>query len=230
MKKLLVLLFICWGWAVAQPVAPRLLSPAHESVVRIANPLLTWVPAAPGQAGYTVKLVQLLDNQSPYAALMSNPLLLHQQVTQPSLVYPVTAPLLQQGQTYVWQVCLQVRETGEACSEAWVFRYETDSIPKEKLPDLRVFPKLSAKPSGPVYHVRKDLLPFALEGQYALSELKYEVLNSANKPLKTDEWEHRVYAYGSNHYALKIKGIKKGYYTLVVRDHKGMTYYLRFAK
>lgn len=227
---LIVILFlqsiVCWS---QQPtIASRLLLPSNYEQLRVLNPVFSWVPT--GSSLYNLKLAQLVDGQSPYMALMTNPLLLNIQVASVTTNYPLTAPMLKVGNTYVWQVCSVSGETQEVCSEMWQFSITDDSLDTQDLPKFNIFPRLSTTGSGTVYKVRNNYLPFFIEGEYIQSTLVYEVISSKREKVKSDTWEERLFNYGSNRYVLKLKGVESGSYTLVVTDLKGTKYYLNFVK
>ncbi len=88
---------------------PRLISPQNGIELKVTNPLLSWTAAFPLPAGeralYKIKIVELLDAQSPEQAMRMNTPWYEGTVTnQTTLVYPATARPFKEQMKYVWQV------------------------------------------------------------------------------------------------------------------------------
>jgi hypothetical protein len=112
MNKLFIpilLLFVIQVAAQTRPVTsslPTPVSPANGSVTN-NNQLFTWLPPAPmpGPVTYKIKIVEILGDQSPDQALMSNKPHFEKDSLKDALIqYPSSAPVFIRGKKYGWAV------------------------------------------------------------------------------------------------------------------------------
>jgi hypothetical protein len=113
--------------------AVNLLTPLNQGTTPNAYPILTWTMLSGGQAAfdpdryYAVKIVNLLEGQSPQIAIQANPaLFLEDQLSMNQLQYPITSQPLIPCSTYAWQVeayrQLGLQRQSLATSEVWSFK------------------------------------------------------------------------------------------------------------
>lgn len=100
----------CRDFTILYPQPPHLITPEDHSLVNVSNslPVFQWTPVivpANFQIHYSFKIVELLPGQNPYQALRSNvPYFEKNDISNPSLLYPINALPLKEEKTYVWQV------------------------------------------------------------------------------------------------------------------------------
>lgn len=93
-----------------EPIGPPLLmSPDDGSELQEARPFFTWLPPTLGKVGtnitYDLVLVALANGQSAADAIQQNmPLHLARNISGLTLAYPASAPDLDTGKLYAWQV------------------------------------------------------------------------------------------------------------------------------
>ena len=126
---------------------PQLIFPEDQtSVDRTSLPQFTWLPPAPlnlfTHLQYDLYLVQVDPGQVAADAIQSNiPVLYQQDITGTSLLYPASAPALEPGVQYAWEVVAKNNETPVSSSEAWIFTlkdFGRDSIHLTELPFTRL--------------------------------------------------------------------------------------------
>jgi hypothetical protein len=103
---------------------PRLVRPRDGDTVRAPYPQFVWTPPRPASPGvtYDLKLVQLLEGQSPDEALRANlPWFDQADLRVPSLTYPTSARALEEWKTYAWQVAARDASGAPATSETRAF-------------------------------------------------------------------------------------------------------------
>jgi len=126
---------------------PQLIFPEDQSAIdRASLPQFTWLPPAPvnlfNNLQYDLYLVRIDSGQVAADAIQSNiPVLYQQDIQGTSLLYPASAPVLESGVQYAWQVIAKNNETPVSNSEAWVFTlkdFGPDSIGIGELPFTRL--------------------------------------------------------------------------------------------
>jgi outer membrane protein assembly factor BamB len=120
---------------------PRLQYPIDNSDITEPLPMFTWFPAyPPGTADYTIRIVEILEGQSPESAISANPAwFLANELFTEEIIYPVYADCFEDGHIYAWQVegyyegssigkseiwtfsCVSPRESLDESSEIWSF-------------------------------------------------------------------------------------------------------------
>ncbi len=93
---------------------PELLSPENGkeiSETEAASIVFQWMPpspAPPSGFSYTLKIVEIMLGQSPGGALQNNPVFFSRdRITATNFAYPLSAPKLIGGKSYVWQIFLK---------------------------------------------------------------------------------------------------------------------------
>ncbi|NOX18216.1 MAG: hypothetical protein GXO87_08035, partial [Chlorobi bacterium] len=122
----------CSDYQIVQPGPPQLIVPENESVVDINQPNFMWNPVnVPPtiQAVYHLRIVELLEGQTPYRAIEAN---YPQHETaingMNTYLYPIDALPLERGKTYVWQITATDEDErpialNDGESEIWQFSY-----------------------------------------------------------------------------------------------------------
>ena len=114
--------------------APALQFPVDGETVSQPLPLFSWLPSVPsGDISYDLRIVRVLEGQSPQSAVSANPAWFHQEGIEDSqLAYPVIADGLDCGQTYAWQVEGFYQGVSVGASDVWTFTYDSSEILAEE--------------------------------------------------------------------------------------------------
>lgn len=121
---------------------PQLVLPENQVAIDSGGiPLFNWLPPAPfsmfTNLQYDLNLVQLDPGQTATDAIQTNIPVLHQQnISGTSLMYPTSAPLLQPGMQYAWQVVATNNETPVSRSEVWLFTLKGFGMNSSNLTEL----------------------------------------------------------------------------------------------
>jgi hypothetical protein len=206
---------------------PQLLSPSNEEEITTQNPLLVWIPPSPVQANETVlydlKLVEILNNESPYDAIVRNPLLLFQKdIPSTSLLYAPGDYPLETGKTYAWQVMAKSGGSSLGETEVWSFKVvKTDSRPTPETPESGSYYKLKKTLDGG-YAIAGEKLRFAYDNKYDSAALKYRITDLYGKEFTPKDIQP-MRKSGDNRYELPLKKMKLKtgqYYMLEVFSSK----------
>lgn len=96
------------------------------------------------------------------------------------------------------------------------------------------FAKLESQPTGGYYRCVNNKLPFAFEGQYSQTNLRYKVLNGSNQEVASNTLNNiassLVVQPGDNRYYLNVASLPTGFYLLEISNEKNEKLYLRFTK
>ncbi len=119
---------------IPEKVSPQLISPANGSKLNANQPILfTWMlPSIKSGAdiSYSLKVVEILGNQSPSEAVKLNPAVFEKnEIRTTMLQYPLSAKKIEKNKKYAWTVQLESREGQDAgensrTTEAFVFDVE----------------------------------------------------------------------------------------------------------
>ena len=107
----------CKMQIIAHPSPPALISPVDEANVTEELPVFLWLPPMPGSEfiSYSIKIVELLDGQTPIEAMEANPVWFEEtEIQSTSFQFPISARKFEQGITFAWQV------TAIAANKNWV--------------------------------------------------------------------------------------------------------------
>jgi hypothetical protein len=126
------------GFEVTLPNQPRLISPPDGASIRGTRryPFFAWTGGAlPRDAGFELRVVEVLRGQAAEEALAANPPWFERSgLRMTSLLYPVRARALELERLYAWQVRVISGRRELATSEAWSFRYGAPETPPESIP------------------------------------------------------------------------------------------------
>lgn len=129
-----------------QNVSLVLIAPQDEGEVSQELPQFVWTttPLMGGGAKYTVRIVEILGNQTPYNAMQSRGSFYEKEgVPGVTFQYPVSAPKLVSGKNYAWQVTAYSNGVKVSESEVWKFTYGSSTIVVAPPKDLKL--KIAAK-------------------------------------------------------------------------------------
>lgn len=123
----------CDSYQIINATKSELISPSDGAEVLEMLPVFNWLPATPIPLGknvtYEFRLTEILDRQSAYFAMQSNPISYGQKnlrITQ--IQYPLAARQLQPGIRYAWQVVTYIDGNRFSESEIWEFKYLPASV------------------------------------------------------------------------------------------------------
>lgn len=120
--------------------SPMLIFPSNNSSIKIKTPTFSWSPPAPFpayQVKYKIKIVEILGNQSPTAAINNPAFYFNDNLVSTNLLYLLTYPVLSEGQKYAWQVTA-IDANGKPIgsnngkSEIFSFKVEKKEVKVEK--------------------------------------------------------------------------------------------------
>jgi len=116
----------CYTQRIEQVTPSIPVSPANEAYVMDTWPTFVWTPPVPLPDGirpeYTIRIVEILGEQTGYDAMTSNPAWYTTDGILTSIfVYPTSARLFQVGRRYAWQISAKAGELPLGESEIWTF-------------------------------------------------------------------------------------------------------------
>ncbi len=229
---------------------PVLVSLGNEAEIDYLYPIFNWSPPTPvfPNVVYDFKLVEIRDGQTKFDAILRNPIAYGEKGVQVTfLQFPTNAKALEKGKSYAWQVQARTPEVYKentlnnnslGISEVFLFKIKD----KDNVGDTLRYNELRTKLEGQVVSLAGDKLYFITKGAYTYNkELEYSVFDENNEKVEvkvnriieskqSEEKSGSESAYGENKYVLDISNInlRRGYYTLEVRDEKGYSQYLKF--
>lgn len=110
LNGLILVTNVCADFTIIYPEPPHLIYPANQDSIpgEISYPTFQWTPVIVPPAyiiNYTLKIVELLQGQTPAHALSANyPHYINNQIDINSFTYPIDALPFNYNKTYVWQV------------------------------------------------------------------------------------------------------------------------------
>jgi len=122
----------CRDFSILYPNPPSLVFPADGDSISTPYPNFQWTPVIVPpdyQLTYHLKICELLPHQYPSTAIRSNyPIYQDSLQFQTFLSYPLNAPALEEGKSYVWQVQAKDQygypvSSNGGRSEIWTFTY-----------------------------------------------------------------------------------------------------------
>lgn len=113
---------------------PVLVSPPQGIALTEVYPAFSWMPPAPIKPGqnitYSIKIVEMYLNESPDNAIKKRGYEM-QNIRQNLFQYPVSAPALEKGKSYAWQITAIENGISVGKSEVWSFSFEGNNIVKQ---------------------------------------------------------------------------------------------------
>ncbi|MBC8490366.1 MAG: hypothetical protein H8D45_30490 [Bacteroidetes bacterium] len=137
----------CINQKVEMSAPLSLIAPDNGEKISLILPTFTWMHLKkPGSdASYTITVVELLPNQTPELAILTNPSwFTKEKITSTVFQYPLSARRFETGIEYAWQV--NVFEKGVLLTESdvWSFKYENPIGPQVEV----IFPKVGEEIEG----------------------------------------------------------------------------------
>lgn len=172
--------------AFIEPLAPmQLLLPADQDTICLKRPVLSWHPPMPysGSMYFRLMLTEKKQARNGTEAMLKNaPLLLLDNITGTTLMYPANYPELKEGATYYWQVIAYQQGVIISTSEVWEF---TVKCREDAIADNDSYRELKSLVNGN-YYITGQYLKFSFLNNYNIKKLQYAVLdiNEGAKPVK----------------------------------------------
>jgi hypothetical protein len=122
----------CKVQIIAHPSPPELINPVDEANITEELLVFLWLPPMPmGEfVTYKIKLVELLDGQTPIEAMESNPPWFEEtEIFSTSFQFPISVREFEQGVTYAWHITAISGDDwvlGE--SQVWSFTYGAAAV------------------------------------------------------------------------------------------------------
>ena len=196
---ILIFLFSFVPFSFSQNITqPILLYPSNGLALQESFPSFSWTPSFPNQGiSYQIKLVEVLEGQTPEAAILANPNLFFQEDLSNNLfLYPTAAPLLQTGKKYAWQInsiLIQKTETGDLnrAIPSEVFWFEV-AQQQEKI--CWALPADQAESKNTFYVLHDQILRFRFEEgsywtgnqfTYAIKDIRGNTINKKKSDSRT---------------------------------------------
>lgn len=117
-------------------IHPQLAYPEDKTTIVATNPVFIWLPP-PGSGGtlitYSLRIVKVLNGQTPQEALFQNPGLVNLVgLTNNFLSYPVDAPPLENTCQYAWQVAASSAGKSLGTADIHIFFFEQPNSINDK--------------------------------------------------------------------------------------------------
>lgn len=214
-----------------------LVNPYDEEVIQTSTPILIWSHTepfnilAPGEF-FRIKLVRVEDGQEAAEAIVTNtPIYLGNYIEKHQVQYPYDAKKLESSSKYAWQVEKVSNGNIIAATEVWEFSLE------EKIEQTEMmYVELKKKLDGTIYVTQDDRIYFRYDERYQSNSLKCKIYSDDRKEIipeiENEQTEStNALSTGFNSYALDLKPykLKKGYYTLEVRNEKNELFLIKFV-
>lgn len=174
---------------------PQLVYPYDQDVIENKNPQFSWLPPLPrslfSNLTYDLDLTEVYPNQTPADAIQQNvPIFQQQGISVTTLLYPVSAQMLELDKQYAWRVIAKSNQMQVAQSETWAFSIKEfnriDSIEISELP----FAKLKKDDRGGyaifVNELKFDYLNENSDTSWNISLVDLSVLNKKSISLSLD--------------------------------------------
>lgn len=247
---LLVLYLVLVGQLVrAQDVPPPVLQfPDKGDTLKLLYPAFAWAPSLPDNpsqpARYQIRIVEVLGDQSPEAAILANPdWFAAGNLYTTVFIYPFQAPIFRKYKQYAWQVTGEYTynvSSGEASvtQKALVKSEVFDFWINDDMSDAECVPTLYAKLDERFYVVGNKIqfqLPPAIADQpsritYAVYDLRKNVMIRDVKPVKETNKDQYSFDLSAITTFNKEKPIPGRFYILEATHPSGAVYRLKFTR
>lgn len=218
---------------------PMLISPSDSEGVDSERPLFIWSPPAPhtlfNNLQYDLLMAEVMGPQSAGDAIQQNIPLLHQQnIMTTSLQYPLSAPRLDTGKLYAWQIVAKNNMLSVGKSEAWLFKLKqpaNDTI-KQKLTGI-YHARLTRDMIGASV-ICNGVLHYAYNNEQNLGNVRFNVYDITGSGIKQVKLERGTQSlkYGENLVSLDLKGNRElangHFYLFDLETPGGEHWYLKF--
>jgi hypothetical protein len=220
-----------------------LVNPFDGDTIESKNPILSWTHSEPftilnqGEF-YRMVVTEINKSQSPEDAInVNSPVMVKNYLKEHQVSYPYDARELKAGSRYAWQV--QKMSDGVVINktEAWVFVCRNISIKKS----LK-YVALKNELDGSFYSAYNGEVFFKFSEEYkSQGKLNFSLLDDKSKEVNIDankdaemyaaktSDEAKLKMSGDNRYEMDLnaKKLKSGFYTLIVKNEKNESFYLK---
>lgn len=214
-----------------------LVNPYDGEEIPTTTPILIWSHTSPfsllsSGEFFRMKVVELATNQDPTEGMVVNtPIYFQNYLEKHQVQYPLDATALTKGKRYAWQVEKVSNGSIIAVTEVWEFKLAAKSDKSEMM-----YVALKEELDGSVYVPEDDRIYFRYDERYKTSGLNC-VIYSETREIISPQIENEQQSttntsntgYNSFELDLKPYHLKKGYYTLEVKNQKGKVYRLKFV-
>ncbi|MES2732279.1 MAG: hypothetical protein V4714_11035 [Bacteroidota bacterium] len=245
-KCAVLFVFLFWSFVSSgqDALPPILLSPADGDTLSTFWPTFSWTLSTTSVGGssttqYEIKIVEILSNQSPEAAIQANPDYYSQTDILVNLfAYPLSAPYFKSNHRYAWQVTMQYNAgSGEAyvprTLQSEVFWFGSTSMNDRKCLTL-----LQEKKPEHIYVIENGELVFKLDTaiQEANGSFAYQIttlagVNITTSPILPEKIDEGAY------YLIPLKKFdtfrrrakRNSFYLLTATNLQGKVYSAQFT-
>ncbi|MBV4358906.1 DUF928 domain-containing protein [Pinibacter aurantiacus] len=163
-----------------QPLVPlTLLSPDDKDKICQKRPPLSWQPPIPYSPSMKFRLLLTEKKQGDAVEnlLTNSPLILLDNISSTMINYPTSAPDLQEGKTYCWQVIAYQNGVTISQSEIWEFTVQctepAPAMPKDSYRELQSLVNGN-------YYIANRYLKFSFTNNYNVKKLNYAIYSTEN--------------------------------------------------
>jgi hypothetical protein len=215
-----------------------LVFPADKDMVESTTPVLMWTHNEPFSVltqgeYYRIIVTEIKEKQNAQEAIdINTPLMAKNYVTNHNVQYPYDAPVLQKGKHYAWQIQKVANGVTTNKTEAWEFSVSPDhSIKENKYVSLR-----KTLDAG-YYLAENNKVFFKFDAQYSSGIISCKIYDDKRNVMEPKAMNigaknpvPNFRQTGDNRYEINLNelNIKKGYYTLEVKNEKEELYLLKF--
>lgn len=229
--------------SVLMPSFLQLVSVFDKDTIKEENPNFMWLPASATRTvgsiesereyklTYSISVVEILTNQTPYVALTANPQFFYEAGLENTLLtYPFSARKFEPCKNYAWQVKGVINGQTVIASEIWTF-----STPCEKeiiVPNAPVLVKQKADLTYCL--VTNNTFSFSYYEEYDVEDgdiLNAELFDEKNRKIREAKDMNLEVHKGLNTYNISVCplgiDLKQGFYLLVITNSRNEKWYLR---
>lgn len=227
----------CTEVNVKPQLPPQLVTPSNGSVLNFITPVLTWLPPMPDlnlNYQYSIKLVELRDNQTCAQALQqNNPIVQERNYDGTNLqISEVNGLGLEFEKSYCWQVGAHYKNKLLANTEIWQFKVEDTKIAEIARNDEMPYYNIKESLDGDNLLIKR-VLKIAYDNHFNSSTLRYFIYSEEDKSKIILEQPILNLNSGVNQIALDcqaMKGLKSNKpYIIEIHDENNTKYYCRFT-
>lgn len=222
-----------------------LVNPIDGDTIETKYPILSWTHSEPftilnqGEF-YRMVVTEVKKEQTAEEAVTVNsPVMIRNYLKEHQVQYPFDARELKEGNKYSWQV----QKLGDGVvinkTEAWIF-YTKNITEKKSLK----YVAMKSEIDGSFYTAYNGKVYFKFSEEYKTQgNLKFSLLDAKSKSksidvdldkeeykkAKVDENSTKLKSSGDNRYEMNLdaKKLSSGFYTLIVKNEKNESFYLK---
>jgi hypothetical protein len=218
-----------------------LVNPFNNDTIEGKNPVLSWTHSEAfallnqGEF-YRMVLTEMKKEQTAEEAITVNtPLMVKNYLKEHQLQYPYDARELKEGSRYAWQV--QKISDGVIINKTEAWSFNTRSAASEVA--MR-YVRLKSSLDGSFYTAVNGQVYFTFSEEYkSQGDLRFVLLDAKSAPVNIDivndksskenKGATQLKSIGDNRYDMDLDAgkLKKGFYTLIVKNEKNESFYLK---